>query len=272
MVSLWRTLRPQVIVVDNNSSTDDIARLSESELDFQLVRKSSNQGYGGGNNTAIMKAVEDHCQYILLLNTDTLASEECISLLMKCLDNNPDIAIIGPLLNERGKLFAGGRNIGLYADTRVPYRKRQEYRSLIPADYVPGTVLLARKSTFDRAGILNEEYFFSGEVADFCRRVRSLGMRCVVFSGCTASHKQRMRSKNMEALYNYYSIRNRFLFVRRLYPHLKVVLVPRWILGGSLQVFLAVLTGRKELARALRKGVCDGLAGRYGNRNELFRI
>lgn len=269
-ISSWTTINPLVIVVDNNSLIEDVSNLEKSELTFQLVRNTTNKGYGAGNNAGISKAIFDEYHFIMLLNSDTSCPEECISALLNCMDNTPNLGVIGPLLEEGGVLYAGGRNIGFYSTTRIPYKKKRHSQSLIPVEYVPGTVLIARRNAFERVGLLEEEFFFSGEIADFCRRMNLSGMICAVFTGCKATHYVDIKSKIRQTLYNYYILRNRFLFVRRHYPNIKMILILRWAIGGLIQIGFALIKGRKELARALWKGLEDGLSGKYGDRNELF--
>jgi GT2 family glycosyltransferase len=189
MISLWSVLKTEVIVVDNGSSHEDLSLLQNAKSRFQLITNVTNRGYAGGNNTGITRALREGFPYIMLLNSDATISELYVKQLLDCMKDSPDLGVVGPLLEEGGKIYAGGRNIGVYSRTRIPYEPKDGDSELLTVDYVPGSVLLARSEAFEKAGLLDEEFFFSGEIADFCRRVQLAGMKCAVYTGCRAMHK-----------------------------------------------------------------------------------
>ena len=98
----------------------------------------------------------------MLLNSDAVVGEECVAQLLTCLAGSPVLGVAGPLLEEHGRISSGGRNIGIYSNTRIPGEKADTTPFLRPVDYVPGTLLIARREAFEMTGLLDEEYFFSG--------------------------------------------------------------------------------------------------------------
>ena len=270
MISGWSGLKAEVIVVDNGSSHEDLSLLRKAESRFQLIINATNRGYAGGNNAGITKALEEGFPYIMLLNSDATISESCVKQLLECMKHSPDLGVLGPLLEEGGRSYAGGRNIGIYSRTRIPYEPKDSDSELRIVDYVPGSVLLARREAFEKVGLLEEEFFFSGEVADFCRRVQLAGLKCAVYIGCSASHTPDMDSTMRETLYNYYTLRNRFLFIRRHFRYTKFFWGLRWVLEGFVQIVIALLKRRRKRAHALWLGLRDGVSGRFGDRNAQF--
>ena len=270
MISRWSGLKAEVIVVDNGSSHEDLSLLQNAKSRFQLIINVTNRGYAGGNNAGIARALDEGFPYIMLLNSDATISESCVKQLLDCMKHSPDLGMVGPLLEEGGRNYAGGRNIGVYSKTRILYEPRDSDSGLLTVDYVPGSVLLARSEAFEKAGLLDEEFFFSGEIADFCRRVQLAGLKCAVYSGCRASHTPDMDSTMRETLYNYYTLRNRFLFVRRHFQYTKIFWIMRWILSGIVQIIIALLKRKKGRAYALWLGLWDGVTGRFGDRNAHF--
>ncbi len=272
MISGWERLKPEIIVVDNNSPDDDLARLMNGRSSFRLIRNDTNLGYAGGNNAGISLALDEGFQFIMLLNSDALITEDCVKHLLECLKRSPVTGVVGPLVKEHGKVRAGGRNIGIYSNTRIPYGPKTSSPALNAVDYVPGTALIARREAFEKAGLLDEEYFFSGEIADFCTRLRSRGLQCTIYSGCMATHLADNDPAVRETIYSYYTLRNRFLFVRRHFRFVKGLLFLRWIAEGIIRITLALAAGRSKHARALRMGLRDGISGRFGDQNDLFGI
>ena len=74
-ISAWRELRPQVYVVDNESTAATSAALASALSPDNLICSSLNLGYAGGNNLGIRQALSAHCRYILLHNSDAEISE-----------------------------------------------------------------------------------------------------------------------------------------------------------------------------------------------------
>ena len=269
-ISRWSILHPEVIVVDNGSSDVDISRIQQAGKQIHYIFNHENLGYAGGNNVGITFALDKEYPCIMLLNSDATIGEQCVMKLLECLDHDPDMGVIGPLLEEHGIVYSGGRNIGIYSNTRIRHEPESGNLNLLNVDYVPGTVLLAKGETFEKAGMLDEEYFFSGEVADFCQNVHKAGLKCTVFAGCRATHTPDSDSEIRNSVYNYYNLRNRFLFIRKHFPHTRYLLSSRWIAGGTIQIILALVTGRRERAHAIWLGLRDGVTGRFGDRSDLF--
>jgi GT2 family glycosyltransferase len=269
-IALWSRLKAEIIVVDNGSSHEDLSLLQNAKSQFRLIVNETNRGYSGGNNAGVTKALEDGFPYIMLMNSDASISEGCVKQLLECMKHLPDLGVVGPLLEEGERIYAGGRNIGIYSWTRIPYDPGDSYSELLAVDYVPGSALLARREAFEKVGQLEEEFFFSGEIADFCRRVQLAGLKCAVYTGCRASHMPDADSTMRETLYNYYTLRNRFLFIRRHFRYTKIFWSLRWVTEGIVQIVIALLKGRRERARALWLGLRDGVTGRFGDRNAQF--
>ena len=97
-------------------------------------------------------------------------------------------------------------------------RLREPPTTLLDVDDVPGTVALVRRQVFERVGLLDEAYFFGGEMADLCHRARLCGFRSVTDPGARAQHDLDRSSETRQTLHRYYIVRNRFLFVRKHYP------------------------------------------------------
>jgi GT2 family glycosyltransferase len=174
------------------------------------------------------------------------------------------------LLEEEESSYAGGRNIGIYSRTRIPYKSDGYNSELRMVDYVPGSVLIARRDVFEKAGILDERFFFSGEIADLCKRAQSAGFNCAIYTGCRASHAPEIGIAMRETIYNYYTLRNRFLFIRLHFRYTKIFWGLRWTMEGIIQIIIALIKGKRKRARALWLGLRDGVLGRFGDRNEQF--
>lgn len=267
-VSQWRHLTPTVWVVDN-ASVDDADQISLRCPSARLLRSSVNLGFAGGNNLAIKAALETESHAMLLLNNDAEIDEAGVASLMQVMEATPALGIIGPIVNESdghsSVLYAGGRNIAFHLNTRLEVASPPG-EAVCAADYVPGAVVLIRRDVFVKVGLLDERYFFSGEIADLCLRARRCGFECGITTRIMAQHDTRLADSHRSTLYAYYSLRNRLLYVRKFHSWL----LPIWSFIYSAMAIRYLLAGRFTAVRVIWLAWSDGIRGKYGNRNGHF--
>ena len=267
-ISGWSALNAKIWVVDNASEDDNPYEIKTRFPDINLIRNAQNEGFSGGTNRGVEAALKSSDAPILLLNNDAFIAETDLIKLWKTLAENPNIGIVGPLLfNSETSEFisAGGKNPVRHFKTRV-----KSYRQpLEKVHNVSGTVALIRASVFKTVGLLDEDFFFSTEMADFCVRAKKHRFESVINTKAKATHTVSRSAPYRQSLYTYYIIRNRFLFLRRHYPH-NVALFAFWVAYSIALAAKTALTGERATARAVWLGLADGMRGRFGNRNALF--
>lgn len=268
----WRQLQPHLYVVDNASADDSVAQiratLSQMQAPVRLIESAQNRGFGGGVNLGIQAARADGAEAVFLLNNDAQIAEPAMLRLVETLAQNDQIGVIGPLLydSEQGALqAAGGLNPLLHHRSR---RLTYPNTPVFDVDYVIGAAALIRAELFEQIGLLDERYFFSVEVADFCMRARRAGYRCVVDSRARAEHDLVRSSPLRSTLYIYYTVRNRLLYARQCYGLARWPLLAFWSLYSLALIIKLRLAGQPAAARAARMGLFDAWRGRYGGQNE----
>ena len=206
--------------------------------------------------------------------TDAEIAEPDFARLLEAFDNVDGLAAVGPLIVEQRDggevVFAGGRDISRWRQTRIPFHRDAveaagtRYRQ---PDYVMGTAMVSDRTAWEQAGLLDERYFFSGEVADWCERVRALGFQLAVDTTARALHHSNLAgSTAREGDYLYYSLRNRFLFAARHRSGQRFRFVMRWTAIGLGEAAKAMVRGKWVRAGACLSALRDGLAGRFGRR------
>jgi GT2 family glycosyltransferase len=268
-VAAWKRLTSAIWVVDN-ASTDGSAEIIAGECpDVRLIRSSTNLGFAGGNNRGITQALAVGDTPILLLNNDALFEETDAICLLESLQSDQRIGFIGPLLfdaEHRERLLAAGGGSPV-KHHHSHFHKFNSASPLFPVTYVPGTVIMGRAELFRTVGLLDEDYFFSAEVADLCIRAERQGFLSVIDSRARAYHALGRSSNLRDTLYTYYIIRNRFLLMRKHHPW-NIPLFGFWTLY-SLALALRLQLGHKShTSRAVWLGLQDGLRGRFGGQNE----
>jgi len=205
--------------------------------------------------------------------------------------------IIGPAIEEKSVsgsvLTCGGRDIGKYSRTRITCTRRAApdafgrgsslasfggtgwptLQELSEVSYVPGTVLLVPSSVFEKVGLLDEDYFFSGEVADFCARAHQQGIDSVIDMSVTAHHGDENEEKPLRgSLYIYYTLRNRFLYVSKHGGNAKFWLKSMWTIKAFCMFGLSIIKLDFSRSRAVALGLIDGWQEKWGNRNDQFGV
>ncbi|MCX6992407.1 MAG: glycosyltransferase family 2 protein [Kiritimatiellaeota bacterium] len=300
-VAAWTQVAPAIWVVDNASQDGSRDLIPKQCPRAQVLASDSNLGFAGGNNLALRQILSSRSDVVLLLNNDAVVAEDQVQHLMTELETHPRIGVVGPLLDERRglparsapafakpalmgvgrlaqagqeKIFtAGGRDIARHLGTRHEYSSADlpaliATHRLLDVDYVPGTVALVRAEVFRTVGLFDEDYFFSGEMADFCRRADAQGYASAICSRARAVHE--LGGGARSTLYRYYTLRNRFLYSRKFYSSRRVLYACLWSAVGLAMAARSLIQGRPAEARAAWHALRDGLAGRFGNRNELF--
>lgn len=260
-----------IYIVDNNSAPKDKEKLRNSNLAAVLIWNNQNLGYAGGNNVGIRRAINEGHEFILLLNNDARIEEKDLRLLEQAMATEPNLGIVGPIIRDSpggAILNAGGRDIGRHYISH--FKTPIQPDSLYDVDYVSGTACLLRASLFNLIGLLDEDYFFSGEIADLCTRAqgkkRTSGgcFRTAVHPLACAVHDLSASHGNRGGIYTYYTVRNRFLYIRK---HLRLsmpILFPYWIALHLRHAFFCIQERKKVELQMVLKGLAHGLVGKFG--------
>ncbi len=215
-----------IILVDNASTDGSLEMLRDEFTKVHFVRSEINLGFTGGNNLGLEKAYEYSPDYILLLNNDTIVSENLLDELTCYMDDNPNVGLAGPLTlyydSDDIIAFAGGnlnRNTGI-----VKYLHKGNKRDNITAralycTFIEGAALFIRTEVIKNIGGLNNLYFLTSEESELCVRITDLGYQLSVLTSCCIWHKV-SRSMGAESeLSNYFIFRNKLWFVKRNNHH-----------------------------------------------------
>lgn len=269
-LSAWSSIKPDIYVVDNASTDNSPQEIERRFPHITIIKNKTNLGFAGGNNIAIRRAIENRAKNILLLNNDAEVKEADVSRLLVTLHDRPDIAAIGPRLRVGSAVFAGGCDIGLHTDTHIHWHPCMGRDGIKKVEYVPGTAFLIRSTAIEAVGLLDEDYFFSGEIADLCRRIYNAGLTCYIDLGTEAIHAVHGPSRTRDLLHTYYSRRNRFLYVKKHYRGQRFKLYGKWIKYSLGDLTSSVIHGNLGRSKAIMLALCDGVSGRFGDRNDRF--
>ena len=166
-------------VVDNKSSDNTLSILKEAnDSRIVIMRNNINFGVAKANNQAIVKALEDGFQYILLINNDVEFELTLIEKLVKFQKKN-HYSLVAPKMMYFDKpdriWYAGSwfrrRNGYLPLHRGMNELDSNKYNKILEVEYAPTCCLLARKEVFHDVGLMDEKYFVYFDDTDFLYRV-----------------------------------------------------------------------------------------------------
>lgn len=268
----WTRLTPQIWVVDNASSDDSVVQIQQHFPQINLIASPTNLGFAGGNNLALRQILAlTPLPDVLLLNNDVSVTEEAILTLTNTLTTQAEIGVIGPIFKHGETVTsAGGRDLARYINTHLTQLPTPTQPEPYPVDYVSGTVALLRGLTLAQVGLFDEAYFFSGEMADWCERLKQHGYQCAITPKAVAEHDTAQAGAARQVLYAYYILRNRFRFIRKFRAHQQNQLFAFWLAYGLAFMLKTALQGQFATTRAVGLALWHGLTQQFGGRNHYF--
>ena len=189
----------ELIVVDNGSTRDDSATmLPERFPSITFIANSWNLGFSAANNQGIASATG---RYVLLLNNDTMQTEDAISAAVRYMDGHPDVGALGI---EHRNADAERSRQGSTSAFPEPWRELRWLLGLPAAtsdrettaagdlerdvDWVTGSFLMIRRACLDDVGLLDERFFVYEEDIDWCRRAWNKGWKVRFWRGASMMH------------------------------------------------------------------------------------
>jgi GT2 family glycosyltransferase len=211
------TLVPHVIVVDNGSSDDSVARLTATGLADELIAVGQNLGFAGGNNVGLARALELGAETIVVINNDTVVRPESFSVLSEVLTERPGSAVSPDIRyfdDPAASWFRGG-----IVDRGWP-RHLQPSELSLPApavtetEIITGCCLAASGETWRRVGLFDESYFLIFEDSDWSLRARRAGVDLLVASDSVILHRvsRSFAGRAGELTGSYFFVRNGLRF------------------------------------------------------------
>jgi GT2 family glycosyltransferase len=290
-----KTLKFHVIVIDNNSTDNSLTEIRSwlahrkikaheltmpwqndyiekfSELknkQWVLLLSDRNRGYAGGNNFGLEFANKMGCDYVLILNNDTLLIDKSLNAMIDFIEIHSEVGILGPVISDLDTrmIQSAGKKIDLWFGRHAAYRETVgEYREV---GYVSGCCMLIRCKVLESAGLLDPDFCLYTEDVDFCYRVKKAGYKIICLNSAKAyhsSHGSIKGSEDREALRLFFQIRNNFLFSRKHLSMYRRSIYQTGIAARAFKrIFINLYRGYYGAVKSIINGLVSGLAGAKG--------
>jgi GT2 family glycosyltransferase len=221
VISETKEIDCELIVVDNNSSDGSSQMIKKDFPSILLIENKINKGFAGGNNDGLKITKGD---YLMLLNSDTIVQENAIEKMVKFLDENNEVVMLGPkLLNKYGNFQESCRRnlpdiknsfLYIFSINKNKYKTHKDENVSGYTEAISGAVMMFRRSVYEKIGGLDERYFMYAEDLDYCKQVFNLGWKTYYLSEAKIIHLGGESSKQK-------SSKNLFYFYKTMWQYYK---------------------------------------------------
>jgi GT2 family glycosyltransferase len=202
----------ETFVIDNASRNFEAEGLADALRGVRVVRNSQNAGFAVASNQGLREAKG---RYLLLLNPDTFVEPDTLQVLVRYLDEHPDVGCAtARLVLDNGRLdlacrrsfptparsfyrmtllsrvFPRSRRFGAYNLTYLDEHQEAEI------DSPCGAFMMVRAGLRESVGLLDERYFMYGEDLDWAYRIKQAGWKIMYVPSARATHIKRAASRS----------------------------------------------------------------------------
>ncbi len=263
-----------IILVDNASSDGSVDAIRTAHPHVTLIETGANLGFTGGNNVGIRYALDHGANYILLLNNDTVVAPDFLNLMVEVMERDPSIGVTGPMIYYYSApetiWSAGGEIDWSHGTTRMIGLNEEDLSQygLAPrqTDFVTGCALMARRSVWEKVGLLDDQFFMYYEETEWCVRVNRSGCKIMLVPAAMIWHKISIEDRAVSPRTYYYMTRNRLLFLHKTRAG---TLTWAYILSEYLRTFMSwslrsKWQNKRHLRSVMMQAFRDYSRGRFG--------
>ncbi|SEG33127.1 hypothetical protein SAMN05421819_2540 [Bryocella elongata] len=211
-----------VYVVDNASVDNSAEQCSLAGDRFIVTINKRNTGFAYGTNQGIRQALEDGCEYVLLLNNDVAFEADFLDRFVKGMERTAaDIGAPLTFYYDRPNIIwaAGGRFQRWAGYRPLHLGMEQQYSAEFAQDrliqFSPGSGLMAHRRVFERIGFLDETFFTYWEDTDFSVRALKAGLRSYLIPKARLWHKVSSLTGMNSEFQRFYAVRNHALYIAK---------------------------------------------------------
>jgi len=186
-------LTKEIIIVDNASDDGSVEFIRSKFPSVILIDNKTNVGFGKANNQGLAVAKGE---YILLINPDTVVSEDTFEKMIAFFNSHPEAGLAGcKILNSDGSLQLACRrsfpgpwtsftkvtglstlfpNSRLFAKYNLTYLDENKTYEV---DAISGSFMMMKKEVYEKTGGFDEQFFMYGEDLDLCYRIKKAGFK-----------------------------------------------------------------------------------------------
>ena len=261
----------KIYLIDNDSKDGSGDKLKDEFSNLVCYYNTGeNKGYTGGNNFGIKKALQDSCDYILILNNDL--EIENFSSLLQSLDDvfkyNPKIGITGfDIYNKSTKqLLKSAGKINEYLtkllNIRTDYSDINKYISLSYQKAVCGCAICFKSDCINEIGLFDESFFMYAEEQDICLRAIKYDWKVGKIRNQKSKIYRQVDEISENQLIWYYGTRNIFCaYKKNIIGYKKYIFISLQFLIYLKQIIYFFIKSNSKISYKIIIGLKDAFIG-----------
>jgi GT2 family glycosyltransferase len=187
-----KTFPKEIIIIDNTPDEKEISVIRAKYPFFKYIHNNVNGGYGYAVNRG---AEICRGEFLLVLNPDTVATEESVDALLNVALQNTRFTVVScRQVNEKGKEstvagsfpeFSNLTGLMRTVSAKPDFASEEDYTF---PDWVSGSVMLFRRDDFNKLKGFDEDFWMYFEDVDICRRVVNSGGTVAIAKNILIEH------------------------------------------------------------------------------------
>ena len=221
----WNQSNLEIIVVDNASGDDSLAKLEKLKNEIKIVKSEQNLGFAGGVNLGVKNSTGE---IIALLNNDAKADVNWISSAVSKINSEKDIAAIAcKVVSWDGTKvdFVDGSltwyGMGYKREADKPVDQVIDYERDVL--FATGSAMFIKKAIFEEVGGFDENFFMFYEDVDLGWRLNLFGYKVKYVPASIAFHKHHASIEKFGQYHEHYLLeRNALLSIYKNYEAMNI--------------------------------------------------
>lgn len=259
----------EIILLDDASTNDSVQQLQKHLTENTVfLPQEANSGFAAVNNVGMRRALADGCDWVLLLNNDTVVAPDFLETLLR---ETPDGAVSCPkmlFLDPPDEIwFAGGeldratgkvKHLGGHEKDGPAFAEKKQ------VSFITFCCVLLPRQVVEEVGFLDETLFMYCEDVDYCIRLADAGVPLWFLPDARIWHKAGGSAGGMLSVY--YITRNTLYLTCKGKSALQIrARTLPVLISGAARYALTKLLGRKKgRSYGAFRGALDFWRGRMG--------
>lgn len=259
----------EIILLDDASTNDSVQQLQKHLTENTVfLPQEANSGFAAVNNVGMRRALADGCDWVLLLNNDTVVAPDFLETLLR---ETPAGAVSCPkmlFLDPPDEIwFAGGeldratgkvKHLGGHEKDGPAFAEKKQ------VSFITFCCVLLPRQVVEEVGFLDETLFMYCEDVDYCIRLADAGVPLCFLPDARIWHKAGGSAGGMLSVY--YITRNTLYLTCKGKSALQIraKTLPVLISGAARYALTKLLGRKKGRSYGAFRGALDFWRGRMG--------